>query len=156
MADCSPRPDGITGEEKQAPIESNSHVSSTTVDAWGFCAHFFFLLSVFFSGAFSACRVRVFDSSTLSPLAILREHTETVQCVAMAGRGQGERALSGYVASGAKDGKVAVYQLYPDSDGDALTGASARLKHEALYAQLHQGSVPAQQQLPAPAATNTA
>jgi len=96
--------------------------------------------------------VRLFDCSTLSPLAILREHTETVQCVAMPaerGGGGNSSALSSYVASGAKDGKVAVYQLYPDDQatGAAHNSASALLKHQALYAQLHQGSTP--QQLPA-------
>ena len=136
--------------------EQNQIRVPLTCRRMGLSAHFFYFFFFFCRFVFSSCRVRVFDSSTLSPLAILREHTETVQCVAMAGRDQGERGLSGYVASGAKDGKVAVYQLYPDSDSDALTGASARLKHEALYAQLHQGSTPAQQQLPAPAAAKTA
>ena len=84
------------------------------------------------------CSVRLFDSSTLAPLAILREHTETVQCVALGG------GPAGYVASGAKDGKVALYQMYPEQKqqqgqlqpGDA-TSSSVLQKHAALYSSLH-------------------
>jgi hypothetical protein len=115
-------------------------------------------------------RVRLFDAHFLQPLAVLREHAETVQCVAMCPSGQGlsarlgvgsgghsvgsgARALnpaavvqSGLLASGSKDGKVALYQVYPDGQTqitDARSSSASAspsvplLKHEALFARLH-------------------
>jgi WD40 repeat protein len=112
-------------------------------------------------------RVRLFDSTTLAPLAILKEHTETVQCVAMPprspaieGASSNEKqahASSGYIASGAKDGKIAVYQLYASDGSTALTtpagrGVSVLQAHEQIYER--QAATKAEAASTAPA-TNT-
>jgi WD40 repeat protein len=88
-------------------------------------------------------RVRLFETHTLQPLAILKEHTETVQCVAMNGKQNGiqESYQSGLIATGSKDAKIALYQLYPDHPiTPALSDHShstVMLKHETIFKQLH-------------------
>lgn len=86
-------------------------------------------------------RVRLFSCADMSPLAVLKEHTATVQCVAMTARN--ERGVQeGIIASGSKDGKVAVYQLYPEEEavqGRLQSGSSASAQHAALFSSLHGG-----------------
>ena len=86
-------------------------------------------------------RVRLFSCEDMRPLAVLKEHTATVQCVAMTPRN--ERGVQeGIIASGSKDGKVAVYQLYPEQEAVQArlqSGSSASAKHAALFSSLHEG-----------------
>jgi len=134
-------------------------------------------------------RVRLFDCATMQPLAILHEHTSTVQCLAMDGRivrkqkkpqrnlqpfsrssenveekeamsvkdepeiaayeeSDSEAVGCGLLASGAKDGRIAVYNLYPQQEDGSidtevrpasalLPATSVREQHRRLYASRH-------------------
>lgn len=88
--------------------------------------------------------VRLFDGSTLSPLAILREHTDTVQCVAMPAV-TASSPLFGYIASGAKDGKIAIFRLYAGDEEARITTANggklnAMQAHQQIYQQRRQAN----------------
>jgi WD40 repeat protein len=62
-------------------------------------------------------RVRLFSTADLTPLAILKLHTETVQSVGFAwafpyGNASGDAATRGHLATASKDKTIAVYDLY--------------------------------------------